>query len=350
MKVYFILPYPTEGPSNRFRVEQYLPFLRGNNIEYTIRPFVSSEFYKILYKRGHLIKKIFYFLCSTLKRIADIGKALKSDLVFIHIEAFPFGPPVFEWLLAKFGKPLVFDFEDAVYLPKKGNGLWWLRSSGKFYSILRLSRRVIVCNEYLKNKFRQINPNITVIPTSIDTEKFKPIGKGKFRAKVTIGWIGSHSTFVYLERILPFLQKLAGRCEFVLKIVGAGRKVVLDGVEVISEEWSLEKDVENFQGLDIGIYPLPNDEWAMAKTPFKTVQYMSVGIPVVASRVGGNKEIIQDGMNGFLVSCEDEWVERLSALIKDPDLRRRLGAAGRRIIEEKYSLKVNAPRFIEALK
>ncbi|MFC1674310.1 glycosyltransferase family 4 protein [Candidatus Omnitrophota bacterium] len=350
MKVYFILPYPTEGPSNRFRVEQYLPSLREYNIEYTVRPFVSSEFYKILYKKGHLIKKIYFFLCSFLKRTADIAKALKSDLVFIHIEAFPFGPPVFEWILTKFGKPLVFDFEDAVYLPKKGNRFWQLRSPGKFYSILRLSRRVIVCNEYLKNKFRDINPNITVIPTSIDTGKFRPKAKGKLQGKVVIGWIGSHSTFVYLERILPVLQKLAGRYEFVLKIIGAGRKVTLDGVEVINEEWSLEKDVENFQSLDIGIYPLPADEWAMAKTPFKTVQYMSVGIPVVASRVGGNKEIIRDGINGFLVSCEDEWVERLAELIKDTDLRRRLGAEGRRTIEEKYSLKVNAPRFIEALK
>ncbi len=121
------------------------------------------------------------------------------------------------------------------------------------------------------------------------------------------------------------------------------------GIKVINEKLTLEKDVENFQSLDIGVYPLPDNEWAMAKTPFKTIQYMSVGVPTVASNVGGNREIIQDGVNGFLASSEEEWIEKLSLLIEKPELRQRLGIAGRKIVEEKYSLKVNAPKFIEVL-
>lgn len=132
--------------------------------------------------------------------------------------------------------------------------------------------------------------------------------------------------------------------------MGGGRDFEVSGVKVVNEKWTLEKDVENYQSLDIGVYPLPDNEWAKAKTPFKTIQYMSVGVPTVASNVGGNREIIQDGINGFLASTKEEWIEKLSLLIENSELRRRLGMAGRKTVEEKYSVKINAPKYLEIFK
>ena len=351
MKVLFILPYPTEGPSNRYRVEQYIPFLKEQGIYCCLRPFITSKFYRILYTRGNTLKKCAYFLSSFLKRITDIIRAIKYDIIFIHIEAFPFGPPLFELIFWAMGKPIIFDFEDAIYLPVSRKGLHGcLKFPGKFYQNIRLSGQIIVCNNYLKEKLCIYNSNITVIPTAIDAEKFKLKADKAKLDKLLIGWIGSHTTLPCLKQLIPAFEKLSKKHDFILKIVGGGSEVKIPGIEIINEKWSLEKEVENFTSLDIGVYPLPDNEWAMAKTPFKTIQYMSVGVPTVASNVGGNREIIQDGINGFLASNEEEWIEKLSLLITNSHLRQKLGAAGRDTVEDRYSLKVNAPKLLEVLR
>lgn len=353
MRVLFLVPYPTEGPSNRYRVEQYLPYLKTEGINYSIRPFITSDFFKILYKKGNHLKKIFFFLRATAKRLSDLLRCQKYDLIFVHIESFPFAPAIWEWLFSKLlHKPIIYDFEDAVYLPDfKGENkiINFLRYPHKFYQILRLSNHVIVCNKYMRDFVYPFNHNITVIPTSIDAEKFKLKEVNSQDSIPIIGWIGSHTTSYCLKQLTGVFIELAKKFNFYLKIIGGEKNFSIRGVKIINEEWTLEKDVESFQSLDIGIYPLPNDERVMAKTPFKTIQYMSVGVPVIASKVGGNREIIQDGINGFLVNSEDEWLEKLSYLIENPDIRYKMGLAGRKTVEEKYSLEVTAPIFLEAL-
>jgi len=352
MKILFIVPYPSEGPSNRYRVEQYLPYLKEIGAQYSLRPFISSDFFKILYKNSNRPKKFLYFLSATTKRLLDSIKCAKYDLIFIHIESLPFGPAILEWFYRKLGKPIIYDFEDAIYMSDfKGRGriMNFLRYPNRFYQILGLSSHVIVCNKYMRNFVYPYNPNITVIPTSIDTEKFKVANSNYSNKKPVIGWIGSHTTAYCLKPLTRVFTELAKKYDFVLKIIGGSKDYSIPKVNVINEEWTLKKDVENFQSLDIGVYPLPNDERAMAKTPFKTVQYMSVGVASVVSRIGGNREIIQDGVNGFLVDTEDEWFEKLSLLIKNPELRKKIGLAGRMTVEDRYSIKMNAPKFLEVL-
>ena len=352
MKVLFIIPYPTEGPSNRYRVEQYFPYLKKNGIDYMARPLISSDFFKILYKKGNTVKKILYFLVSTANRFLDALRVFRYDIVFVHLESFLFGPAFFEYFFQLLGKPVIYDFEDAVYLKDfkgKNKFLNLLRCSHKFYDILRLSSQVIVCNNYMKDLVLSYNRNVTVIPTSIDTDMFKLKDFTSVGTVPVIGWIGSHTTLYCLDYLKKVLIDLSKEHDFVLKIIGGGKNFAIPGVRVINEEWNIAKDVENFQGLDIGIYPLPLDERAMAKTPFKTIQYMSVGVPAIASKVGGNNDIIQDGVNGFLASNEKEWFDRLSLLIKNADLRKRVGLAGRKTVEERYSVKVNAQKFISVL-
>ena len=224
-----------------------------------------------------------------------------------------------------------------------------LKCPGKFFTIVQLSSRVIVCNNYLKGFISSYNKQIEVIPTSINTSIFIPAQKKNTNDIPVIGWIGSRTTLSCLLAITTVFTKLAGRHKFILKIIGGGGKVEIPGVNIVIEEWSLENEVQNFQSLDIGVYPLPDNEWSLAKTPFKTIQYMAAGIPCVASAVGGNKDIIKDGVNGFLADGKEEWFFKLELLLTDKEIREKIGKEGRKIVEEKFSLEVNAPKFLNAL-
>ncbi len=352
MRVLFIVPYPTEGPSNRYRVELFLPYLRSAGVECTVRPFMNSYFYSMLYKSGRLPEKIGWFGLSALGRVADVSRIPKCDLVFVHREAFPFGPQWFESLVARLAKPMVFDFDDAIYLQNASAAnrfAAFLKYPEKTWKIVALSNQVIVCNHYLRNRALQYNQAVTTIPTSVDTDRFVPRSTAGTEQPLTIGWIGSHSTTPYLEQLKGVFSRLARRYDFELVVVGAGVEYQVPGVKVVSRPWRLDRELADFQSLDIGVYPLLNDEWAWGKGGFKVIQFFSVGVPAVVSPVGVSRDLVQDGVNGFFAHSEDQWVDRLSMLIEDAVLRRRMGEAGRALVEMKYSLKANAPAFLDVL-
>ena len=354
MKVIFLEPYPIEGPSSRYRVEQYIPYLRANGIKCIVRPFAGSAFYRILYKKGAYLRKLLYFSAGAARRSMDFLIALSCDVIFIHLEAFPLGPPVMEWLLARLGKKLIYDLDDAIYLGAASQSnifLKRLKCPWKIPKIIGLSRHVITCNEHLEKYSLEYNRSVTVIHTSVDTDRFKPAVKGP-SGTIMIGWIGSHSTAKYLESLKAVFERLADKkYGFKLKVVGASRKVFdIPGVEITYKDWSLGEEIEEFQSLDIGVYPLPDDEWTAGKTGFKTIQYMSVGIPCVASDAGPNRVIIEEGLNGFLAKDNDDWVSKLSRLIEDRGLREKIGVAGRKTVVERYSLKVNAPKILRIIR
>lgn len=354
MKIIFIAPYPSEGASTRYRIEQFIPYLKQEGIQCAISYFISPGFYRILYKKGYFFKKSCFFIISTIKRLWDAINALRYDIIFVHLEVYPFGPPLFEYFWAILGKRIIYDLDDAIYLKNASKANWVLRSlkcPSKIPLLIRWSKRVIVCNFYLKEYATRFTDEskIEVIHTSIDTEKFIPLNNKSEKEKLTIGWIGSHSTAIYLERLTAILQKLSRKYNFVLRIIGAGSAVNIPEVGIENLEWTLKNDIENFQSLDIGIYPLIDCEWIKGKTGFKTIQYMSVGVPCVVSNVGSNKEIVSDGVNGFLADTDDEWMEKLSLLIDDRQLRQKIGEAGRNTVEERYSLKINAPKMLRII-
>jgi glycosyltransferase involved in cell wall biosynthesis len=207
---------------------------------------------------------------------------------------------------------------------------------------------VIVPNVFLKEYASRFNKCVYIIPTPIDTGRFKITERSS--DKLTIGWIGSFTTAPYLKTVFNVMRRLSEKYDFILKIFGAGEIINIPGVRVENYDWNLEKEVEYFQSIDIGIYPLTDTLWARGKAGFKAIQYMAVGIPVVASSIGMNKEIIQDGVSGFLVSSDQEWFDRISRLIEDSALRKKMGFAGREAVEEKYSVKINAPKYIKIIK
>jgi glycosyltransferase involved in cell wall biosynthesis len=353
MKVLFLVPYPTEGATNRYRVEQYLPYLQAQGFEATLRPFTRpAQFYRLLYQPGHIIKKGFYFLFSTLSRLTDLGRVSGHDVVFIHRETFPYGPAVLEGLISRFKKPLVFDFDDAIYLlnvSQANRRLGFLKRPTKTADIIRYSTEVIAGNTYLRDYSRQYNPHVTVIPTPVDTDLYS-VGKNepKNNARVTIGWMGSHSTVGYLNQLDEVFRRLSHKYQIIIKVVGSEYR--LSGVEVVNQPWALQREVADLQSFDIGVMPLPDDKWSRGKCGFKLLQYMGVGVPAVCSPVGVNSQIVQDGINGYLAATDAEWVTRLSALIEDPTLRRKIGRQGRTTVEEQYSVKVNAPRLVDVLR
>lgn len=352
MRVLFLVPYPIEGASNRYRVEQYLPYLKREGVKYSLHPFWGSLAYKILYKNGYYFQKVFFFICATISRIFDILSIFRYDIVFIHREAYPIGGAFFEAIISMSGKPVIFDFDDAIFLPassRPNNFIERFKNPGKVASIIRRSEYVISGNSFLADFALRYNRSVSVIPTPIDTDKYYP-DNGKPADKIIIGWIGSATTLDFLDPMRDIFRRLIKEYPNIsFKIVGG--KFSVNGLSgVTSKPWSLEEEIGDLKTFDIGIMPMPDNDWTRGKCGFKAILYMSMGIPCICSAVGVNKEIIIDGLNGFLAETQDEWFEKLSRLIKSPQLRRNLGAAGRARVEEKYSLRVNAPKYFEVFK
>jgi glycosyltransferase involved in cell wall biosynthesis len=346
-------PFPEQAAGTRFRISHYVPYLEANGFEVTVDAFFTSSFFRLLYEKRQYLEKALRFGGLALRRLAAVAGAGRYDLVFIYREAFPVGPPFVERYLASRGSRIVLDFDDAIYLSNTSEANRFaasLKYVRKVSTLVRLSTRVIVGNAYLAQYALRHNLAVTVIPTCVDTTRFVPRTDARPPGPITVGWIGSPTTTPYLAQLTSVLQTVAARSPFALRVSGAAEPFHMAGVETRIEPWSLTREVELFNTCDIGVYPLTDDEWARGKCGFKAIQFMACGVPVVASPVGVNQEIIQDGVNGFLAATPDEWVRKLGRLIAEPALRAQFAAAGRRTVEERYSLRVHAPHFAETLR
>jgi glycosyltransferase involved in cell wall biosynthesis len=354
VKALFVVPYPTEAPSNRLRVEQYFPYLERHGVEPILRPFMSSDLYNIRHAPGSMIRKVASLGFSTVSRFLDIQRAANADVIFVHREAFPVGGPFIEEKLAAAGPPVVFDFDDAIYLLNTGlasRTVGLLKRPSKTARIVNLSTTVIAGNENLKAYASDYNRNIVVIPTPVDTSVFAPAPEprpGNTR-KVVIGWMGSNTTAPYLRMVGDALAEVTRRYpEVEIRAIG-GSYVPPISPNLTVQRWSLARELDDLHGFDIGIMPMPDTEWTRGKCGFKALLYMACAVPPVCSPVGMTTDIVQDGANGLLATTTEEWIEKLSMLVEDPTLRRQMGAAGRQTVEEKFSLATHAPRFLETL-
>ena len=357
IRVLALSPIPEEGAGCRFRIAHYMPYLNAHGFEVTLSTLFTTEFFRLVYKPGHLARKSTAFAALALKHLWSLHRVPQFDVIFIYREILPIGPAIVEWLLSMPGcPPLVFDFDDAIFLPSVSEAnrlIAALKTPSKVATIARRSAQVVVGNDYLAAYARQFNPAVSVIPTSVDTTRFTPRASGPSWSNPrvpVVGWIGSPTTTSYLRGLTPVLQRVAANQRFVLKVSGTGEPLAMGGVQVENAKWQLSGEIDLFRDCDIGVYPLVDDAWAKGKCGFKAIEFMACGVPVVASAVGVNREIIEDGVNGFLASTDNEWVEKLGRLIAEPALRAHLAAAGRRTIEERYSLHVNAPKLADVLK
>jgi glycosyltransferase involved in cell wall biosynthesis len=301
------------------------------------------------YRPGHLSAKALSILGGCARRVSELLRARRYDAAFVYREAALLGPPWIEALLAR-RAPIVFDFDDAIYLPSNSGAnplARWLKAKGKAAAICRLASVTTVGNDHLAEFARQHCRSVTVVPTTIDTASYTVVPSGT-KPWPVVGWSGSVTTAEYLLGLAPALRRLAETIDFELRVIGAD--VSIEGVRVQCLPWRAASEVEDLRPLDVGLMPLTDDEWSRGKCALKALQYMALGIPPVVSPVGANMTVVQDGVNGYHASNDAEWVDRITRLLRDPELRRRLGTAARRTVEETYSARVQAPRMAAVLR
>jgi glycosyltransferase involved in cell wall biosynthesis len=358
MKVLAFASYPVEAAATRYRLHQFVIPLAERGISLTIRPFLDSAQFASLYHRSALPFIGPGLIKAALMRLKDALDARKADVVLIQREAMIFGPPVVEWLSTRLaGPPMVLDLDDATYVPytsptygKFGQTLKWF---SKTDDLIRWSK-VVTCGNRVIAEYAESKGAITkIIPTVVDTDIFRPVRRAASN-RVVLGWVGTHSTFPYLKAIFPALQDLARTHNFRLKIVGGSPDTDIPGIEIENLEWKLDREVEDFQSFDIGLYPidsrLHDEKWAAGKSGFKAIQYMAVGIPYVATPVGAIIDLGQAGRTYFQATTNIEWQRALGDLISNSELREGMGAAGRAHVVEHYSLPAQADKLATALR
>ena len=357
MRALFFASYPHSCASTRFRATQYFPYLHREGIECHLSPFLPERVFRKFYSGKGIVRKGLQLSLLSFKRVFDALRAGRYDVVVVQREAMLMGPAITEWLTAHIARvPVVFDFDDAIWMQQPGStwGAWsaHLKFPGKTAQIIRMADHVIGCNSYTRDYALQFRrpEDVTVIPTVVDAQQFKPDTDYAAKKELTVGWIGTHSTAKYLEEIAEPLRACAREFPFTLKLVGAGRDLNFDGVQVHNKTWKLNEEVADYQSLDIGLYPVKDDAWGKGKTGFKPVVYMACGVPCICAPVGGVTEFLQHNQNGLLASTPAEWQAALSSLLRDRDLRERLGRAGRHTVESEYSLQVQAPRLAQVLR
>ncbi|MEN8150092.1 MAG: glycosyltransferase family 4 protein [Planctomycetota bacterium] len=323
-----VLTEDPDGPSVRHRWRYAAPYLEHAGVAIEILPVQPAA-----------------------AREAAFEAAAAADLTVVHRKMFRW--PDLRRLVAavRDGKRrrLVFDLDDAVMYRASGRWRQW-----SILRRLRFARNVgqasvfLAGNAYLKSQSPIRIPSV-IVPTPVDLPRYRPREEWPGRARA-VGWIGTASTLPYLDLVEPALRELAAnREDFVLRVIG-DRAPRIDGVTVEAIPWSEDGEAEALRGLDVGILPLPDDRWTRGKCAFKALQYMATGLPVVASPVGMNREVVTDGETGRLATTTKEWVAALDGLLDDAAARERMGAAGRARVEADFATKVVAAKTADILK
>jgi glycosyltransferase involved in cell wall biosynthesis len=350
MKVVAFTKYDREAASTRQRVLQYLPHLAHAGIQVEVYPLLDDAYVRSL-ASGTAASKI-SIAAAYLRRLRQLRQLQSFDLIWVYAELFPWLPASFERLAFRSGKPLVYDFDDAFFHPYDDHPNQLVRRAlgGKLKPLIRIAAAVCAGNDYLKDYAARAGARAIVLPTVVDIDHYVPATNRPDRP-LTIGWIGSPSTWGFVRPLLPLLAELCRDWGLRFSSVGAGAAAEADRFEGLTfTPWSEATEIAAVKAMDIGIMPLPDEPWASGKSGYKLVQYMACGLPVVASPVGVNSTIVQDGVTGLLATDPGQWRAALTRLIDDAALRGSMGQAGRARVVEAYSLQVHAPRLIEVMR
>lgn len=340
---------PNRSPSQRFRFEQYLEYLSQNGYSFDFSYLLNADDDKIYYASGGIVGKMRIVLSSIFKRLGEVIKAKRYDLVFVQREAFMLGTAFFENAIGK-KVPMIFDFDDSIWLQtvsEANKKLGFLKDASKTSKIIQHSKLVFAGNEFLAQYARQFNNKVVIVPTTIDTEIYQSQTDGS-NGKVCIGWSGSFTTIEHFETAIPALKRIRDKFgdKVYFKVIGDG-KYYCKELETQGLPWKADTEVKDLSEIEIGIMPLPDTEWAKGKCGLKGLQYMALGIPTLMSPVGVNSEIIQNGENGFLPNSEDEWVQYISMLVENESLRTKIGKAGKATVDNHYSIHAWKEKYLE---
>jgi glycosyltransferase involved in cell wall biosynthesis len=355
VRVRFYLLDGETNASSWHRALQYFPYLRQHGLEpVACRP-VPELVYQRLIERGSgstRAKLAFYGLFAV-SRLLDVLRANPDDVVVIQRDLFPFGPPVLERLLARRSSRLVYDTDDATYLRPAftpNTPFQRLRRFDKVARVASTARWVSAATEPIAAWARRHNASVSVVPMAVDLSIYDRVHAGRLHDRLVLGWAGTAGGLRYLEALAPVLRELAARTPIVVRVISGGcRRVCLPGVPLEARPWRAESALEDLKGFDIGLVPLDDTPFEQAKFPFKLLQYLALGVPAVAARVGVARNVLEHGRNGLLAGSPAAWRDGLESLIGDAELRTRLAAAGRETVAASYTIDRVAPLVLEGL-
>jgi glycosyltransferase involved in cell wall biosynthesis len=349
MKIALLTKYGALSASTRQRFQQYGPYLSAAGFDLDPHPLFDDQYLKQLYERGS--RNPGHIALRYLQRLHWLVTARDADVIWLHCELFPFLPGVIELLSRLPGKPIVFDYDDAVFhnYDLHPNPIVRAVLAQKLQASIGGAQISFCGNEYLAEYARPLCNRVEVIPTVVDIENYRPASSLEPKGMLRIGWIGTPSTWnKYMEPKLDVCAAAAKKVDGRLTVMGAGPLAALHpSVDFLP--WSETTEIACIQSMNIGVMPLDESPWARGKCGYKLIQYMACGLPVVASPVGVNSRLVEHGVNGFLAETDAQWAAALDALLGDASLRRRMGAAGRKKVEQEYSLQVFGPRVADLL-
>lgn len=341
IRVLFLTRYPVEGASSRYRIFQYLPHLERLGVQADVQSFMDRQMYRLSLTSGRTGAKIWATLRATTRRLWALRGWRGYDALYLQRELLPFGGPVVERWLKRRGAVLFFDYDDALFIkkPSRYNRIATaLRSGDKTRAVFRLVDCVVAGNTWLRDAATAAGAaRAETLEVAEDTGRIPMHAPHSNDTPVTIGWLGSPTTVKYLKLIEPVLQDIAQRYPQVLWEIMGGNDFQMDGVDWRISDWSLQAELEALARIDIGLMPLPPEDWAKGKSGGKARTYMAAGVVPVVSAIGYNLELIREGETGFLCKTLQDWDRALSRAIEDAGLRQRLAIAARREVEARFN-------------
>jgi glycosyltransferase involved in cell wall biosynthesis len=352
-KVLVLCPSPRgTAAAQRLKYEQYFEHLEDEGYSFTISNFQTHRFWNIIYKKGRILEKIFWVFFGYLKRFGDLLRAPFYDGVFVTIWATPLGMPLYENLLFLFNKNVIYDLDDMIFLKNVDHArspfLEKIKGKKKPIVLMRKARYVIVCTPKLEEIALGLNKykNVIDISSTFNTDRFVPVNGYNKNDVTIIGWTGTHSTIPFLESLQNVLLEVSQKRKIKLLVI-SDKEYYMPGVETEFVSWSEQTEISDLHKIEIGLYPIPKNEWSLGKSSLKALTYMSIAVPAVATAYGTNFRIMEDGVQGYLAKDDEEWVSRLIQLIDDVSLRKKMGLAGRKRVVEMFSVKINLPKYLQ---
>lgn len=357
-KLLILCPYPhNTGASQRLKYEPYIPDWEANGWQVTTSNFMSRPLWTIAYSKGHFLRKAFWIALGFARRFRDFFRIRQYDAVYIHMWVAPFGGVWVEKIVRRLAKTVIYDFEDNILEPApKGHPLVpsiFQRLMDRTEKVRYLAARadgVIVASPFLLEPLKKYrSSNTHCIPPSLDMIRICPDPEKKLTDTApVIGWTGTLSSLPYLDLIAEPLRLLAQRVSFRLRVI-TNCDYEMPGVDLEVVRWSAAREVDDLRSLDIGVYPLIDDEWTRGKAGLKIIQYQAAGIPCVASQAPLSALQIEHGVSGFLAEDAGDWIIHLERLLKDSELRTIIGKAGRARAVQTYSREAVGAQYREVL-
>ena len=336
--------YAALAASTRQRIIQTMPYLMQKGITIDIQPFFDNAYLETLFKYGK--RNSLKVLDAYRARFLTLLSCKKYDFLWVQYELFPYLPSPMETLIRFANKPIIYDFDDAIFhqYDQHSNPLVRNILSNKLVPLLKIADGAFCGNSYLEEYAKRYCKHTEIIPTTVDRDLYFPGAEINSLQKPVLGWIGSPSTWNYCLPFANIFSSYVKTNQLSVVVIGAGKTANKNsGFEF--REWAEQREVQDIAQMDIGIMPIPDEPWARGKCGYKLIQYMACGLPVIASPVGVNREIVEHGVNGFLASTESEWRDAIERLVEDAQLRQRMGQAGRAKVEKQYSIQTVGPRI-----